>query len=68
MAIGSTPEIGSSFGLLREMTDDDLTRWWNHMRTNWHPNLLNGYATIIHRTTNNPYYEKREPPHDRVAR
>lgn len=47
VAIGSAPEIGARFGLLRDMTPQDLDAWFVFMRENWHPNLLNGYATVV---------------------
>ena len=55
MAIGSNPEIGSNFGLWKDMDDDQRKAWWAYMNANWHPYLMNGYATLVH-NKNNPHY------------
>lgn len=47
MAIGSAPEIGTRFGLLKHMSMDELTSWWDYMRREWHPDLMKGYATTV---------------------
>lgn len=47
MAIGSNPEIGARFGLLKDMSMDELTAWWDYMRREWHPDLMNGYSTTV---------------------
>lgn len=47
MAIGSAPEIGTRFDLLKDMTPADLDAWFTFMQENWHPNLLAGYATVV---------------------
>ena len=57
MAIGSTPEIGSSFKSCREYTMQDWEKWWQYMRDNWHPWLHNGWATLVHNKKGNPYYD-----------
>jgi hypothetical protein len=57
MAIGSNPEIGTTFKLAKDYTMEDWERWWAWMRANWHPNLMAGEATLIH-NTDNPYYQE----------
>lgn len=57
MAIGSNPEIGAHFGLLKDMTEDDLSAWFEYMRTNWGEYLMAGYATLVH-NKDNPYYQE----------
>lgn len=47
MAIGSNPEIGSRFGLQRDMTPEQLQEWFDYIKKAWAGNLLNGYATVI---------------------
>jgi len=59
MAIGSDPEIGTHFGLWKDMTDTQRQQWFDYMNTNWNP-LMNGYATLVH-NKNNPYYQQAEP-------
>ena len=34
MAIGSTPEIGTGFGLWRDMTPEQRTAWFEYMNKN----------------------------------
>ena len=46
MSIGSAPEIGAKFNTWGEMSDTDRAAWFAHMRENWHPNLMAGYATV----------------------
>jgi hypothetical protein len=53
MAIGSEGEIGTEFGMWKDMTEQQREAWFEHMRTHWKPNLLNGYATI-HYTLRRP--------------
>ena len=48
MAIGSAPEIGESFGVWKDMDEKQRQDWFEYMRTYWHPNLMNGYATIVY--------------------
>lgn len=57
MAIGSHPEIGVNFGMLKDMTEDEIDAWWAYMEKYWGENLLAGYATLVH-DTNNPYYSE----------
>lgn len=57
MAIGSTPEIGTTFKSCREYTMEDWERWWQWMRDNWGDYLQKGYATLVH-NKNNPYYKE----------
>lgn len=56
MAIGSNPEIGTKFGLLKDMTIEEIEEWWDYVRREWHPYLMKGYATLVHDLTNNPFY------------
>lgn len=60
MAIGSDPEIGVSFSRWGDMNDVSRQAWFTHMRENWHPNLMAGYATLHYapRGKDNPYYEE----------
>lgn len=55
MAIGSEGEIGATFGLWKDMTEEQRQAWWKHMNDNWKP-LMKGYATLVHHK-NNPYYQ-----------
>lgn len=48
MAIGSEPEIGVQFKRWGLMTDTEKTAWFTHMRENYGPDLLNGYAKICY--------------------
>lgn len=57
MAIGSEGEIGAYFGLWKDMSDEQRKAWWQYMRDNWHPYLMNGYATLVH-NKDNPYYQQ----------
>lgn len=59
MAIGSQPAIGENFKSCKDYTIEDWEKWWAWMRENWHPNLMAGYAVLVHNKTNNPYYEKK---------
>jgi hypothetical protein len=59
MAIGSDPEIGTHFGLWKDMNNTQRQAWFDYMNTNWNP-LMNGYATLVH-NKNNPYYQQAEP-------
>jgi len=61
MAIGSEAEIGATFAMWKDMTEHDRKAWWKHMNDNWHPYLMNGYATLVH-NKNNPYYQQYEEP------
>ena len=54
MAIGSDAEIGVTFGKLGDMSSDDISAWFAHMRTHWQPELMNGYSTV-------KYPERRVP-------
>lgn len=58
MAIGSEPAIGEYFKSCRDYTLADWEDWWSFMRTAWHPNLHKGWATLVHRKSNNPYYQE----------
>ncbi|CAB4135029.1 hypothetical protein UFOVP1226_49 [uncultured Caudovirales phage] len=62
MAIGSTPEIGTTFGLWRDMTPEQRTDWFTYMEKNWGAYLMAGYATLVHNKKNR-YYQKKEPHH-----
>jgi hypothetical protein len=57
MTIGSTPEIGTTFGVWRDMTQEQRTAWFAYMNKNWGGYLMNGYATLVH-NKNNRYYQK----------
>lgn len=57
MAIGSGAEIGVSFGVWKDMSEQQRLRWFRFMRENWQPNLMNGYATLVH-NKNNRYYKE----------
>jgi len=59
MAIGSDPEIGTHFGLWKDMNNTQRQQWFNYMNKNWNP-LMNGYATLVH-NKNNRYYQQEEP-------
>lgn len=56
MAIGSEGEIGATFSLMRGKSLEELEKWYAYMRENWQPNLMNGYAKLIHHK-DNPYYQ-----------
>lgn len=60
MAIGSEPEIGSTFKLFKNKTQEERQAFWDYMKKEWHPYLMNGYAKLIHKKENNPYYEERK--------
>ena len=47
MAIGSAPEIGTRFTTWGKMSEEDRQAWFEHIRTNWHPFLMSGYATLV---------------------
>lgn len=55
MAIGAEGEIGTSFGIWKDMTPKQHQLWWDYMRENWNP-LMKGYATLVHHK-DNPYYQ-----------
>lgn len=57
MAIGSDPEIGKVFTLWGEKSEQEQAEWYEYVRTNWHPYLMSGYATLVH-NKNNPHYKK----------
>lgn len=48
MSIGSAPEIGTTFTTWGDMSAADRAAWFDHIRENWTPNLLAGYATLHH--------------------
>lgn len=58
MAIGSQPEVGTTFAMWKDMTEQDRQAWFTHIRTNWQPYLMAGYATLVH-NKDNPYYKER---------
>jgi len=45
MAIGSEPEIGTSFTTWGRMSDQARQAWFVHMVEQWGPDLMGGYAT-----------------------
>lgn len=47
MAIGSAPEIGTQFGMWRNMTDTQRQAWWYHMQQHWGADLMGGYAKVV---------------------
>lgn len=55
MAIGSEPEIGKKFTLWGDKTPEEKQAWYDYVRTEWHPYLMRGYATLVH-NKNNRYY------------
>lgn len=63
MAIGSEPEIGKTFTLWGKKTAEEKQAWYDYVRTEWHPYLMQGYATLVH-NKNNPYYQQKEPRND----
>jgi len=48
MAIGSDPEIGTTFTQWGHMDVDARTAWFHHMTTVWGADLMGGYGTLIH--------------------
>ena len=46
MAIGSDGEIGVVFARWGDMDEASRQAWYRFMRTEWHANLMAGYATI----------------------
>lgn len=59
MAIGSEGEIGKRFGVLKNMTPEDVELWFQYMRENWQPYLHAGWAVLVHKKENNPFYTQR---------
>jgi hypothetical protein len=59
MAIGSEGEIGATFTVWGEMSQEDRDAWFKYMRENWVP-LQKGYATLVLKKENNPFYESKE--------
>ena len=47
MAIGSAPEIGTSFTTWGKMSSQAREDWYNHIRNNWGPDLMSGYGTLV---------------------
>lgn len=47
MAIGSAPEIGTTFTTWGEMNVFARRDWFDHIRLNWGPDLVNGYGTLV---------------------
>jgi hypothetical protein len=66
MAIGSEPEVGTSFKSCRHYTMDDWDAWWKYMRENWGDYLQAGHSVLVHHKKDNPYYDK-EYRHGRRA-
>lgn len=60
MAIGSAPEAGANFKSCKNFTIEDWEAWWKYMRDNWGGQLQSGYASLIHKKENNPYYDMEE--------
>lgn len=58
MAIGSNPEVGTSFKPCREFTMSDWESWWQYMRDHWGEYLQAGHSVLVHNKKNNPYYDK----------
>lgn len=58
MAIGSEPAIGEHFKSCRDYTKKDWDDWFAFVRKEWHPWLHNGWATLIHDKSNNPFYKE----------
>jgi hypothetical protein len=58
MAIGSEPEVGTTFKLFKDKTQEERQAFWDFMKENWNP-LMKGYATLIH-NKDNPYYRGRD--------
>lgn len=56
MAIGSNPEIGTEFKQCKDFTQEDWNRWFTYMRENWGEYLQAGWATLVHKKENNPFY------------
>lgn len=52
MAIGSAPEIGVTFSTWGKMSPTERSEWFEYMRTEWHPNLMAGYAVLVDRVAN----------------
>ena len=50
MAIGSAPEIGTTFRQAQQMTSQDWEQWWQYMKTEWHPNLMAGEGKLVYIT------------------
>jgi len=46
VAIGSAPEIGVRFALWGQMDVASQNAWFEMIRTQWGPNLVNGYGTL----------------------
>jgi hypothetical protein len=59
MAIGSEGEIGTTFTVWGKMSQEDRDAWFKHMNENWVP-LQKGYATLVLKKENNPFYESKE--------
>jgi hypothetical protein len=57
MAIGSEGEVGVTFGRWGDMTEEAKEKWLHYMRTELHPWLYAGYATL--------HYPKRYPNGER---
>lgn len=57
MAIGSNPEVGTSFKQVKDFTSEDWDRWFKYMRDNWSGYLQTGYAVLVHKKEGNPFYD-----------
>ena len=57
MAIGSEGEIGATFKLFKDKTQQERQEFWDYMKENWGSYLMNGYATLVH-NKNNKYYNQ----------
>lgn len=58
MAIGSEGEIGATFKLFKDKTQEERQAFWDYMKENWNP-LMKGYATLVH-NKDNPYYRGKD--------
>jgi hypothetical protein len=52
MAIGSEAPIGERFSTWGAMSSAERSEWFEYMRTEWSPNLMAGYATLVDRVSN----------------
>jgi hypothetical protein len=47
MAIGSAIPAGVVFARWGDMDARERKAWYDFVRTDWHPNLMNGFGTLI---------------------
>lgn len=62
MAIGSNPEVGTTFKSCKDFTMEDWENWWTYMRNNWGKYLQAGYATLVHNKNNRYYGTQHQNP------